>query len=77
MELERTQLLAASKTASLVGNGLLEQKPMLLVDIYDFFTNTASALRSLYLPDDTSDVASPRWLLSFLIKALQVHHSAG
>ena len=46
---------------------------MLLVDIYDFFTNTASALRSLYLPDDTSDVASPRWLLSFLIKAFHPH----
>ena len=48
---ECIKLLAASKTASLVGNGLLEQKPMFLVDIYDFFTNTASALRSLYLPD--------------------------
>ena len=39
----------ASKTASMVSNWLREERSMLLVDIYDFFTNTATELRKLYL----------------------------
>ena len=46
--------------ASMVGNGLLEQRAMLLVDIYNFSTNTATELGRLYtyLPNDILDVGS-------------------
>ena len=46
--------------ASMVGNGLLEQRAMLLVDIYNFSTNTATDLGRLYtyLPNDILDVGS-------------------
>ena len=43
---------------------------MLLVNVYDFFTNTAIKLRRLYLLDDVSGIGTPRWLLSYLIRAL-------
>ena len=70
---ECIKLLAASKTASMVGNGLMEQRPMLLVDVYEFFNKTATELRRVYLPDDSSDIGTPRWLLSYLIRTLNPH----
>ena len=47
----------------MVSNGLREQRSMLLVHVYDFFTNTATELRGLYLLDDISDIGNPRWPL--------------
>ena len=70
---ECIKLLAASKTASMVGNGLMEQRPMLLVDVYEFFNETTTELRRVYLPDDSSDIGTPRWLLSYLIRTLHPH----
>ena len=46
---------------------------MHLVDVYEFFNKTATELRRLYLPDDSSDIGTPRWLLSYLIRTLHPH----
>ena len=51
--------------------GLLEQKPLLVVNV--FFTNTAIELRRLYLQDDSSDIGTAS---RYLIRALPPHLAA-
>jgi len=72
-ESEYIKLLAASKTAAMVARGLLEQRAMLLVEAHQHFTETATELRGLYQPNEDFDTGTPRWLLSYLIRALHPH----
>ena len=67
------KLLAASKTAAMVARRLLEQRAMLLVEAHEHFTETATELRGLYQPNEDFDTGTPRWLLSYLIRALHPH----
>ena len=72
-ETECIKLLAASRTAAMVAKGLLEQRAMLLVEAHEHFIDTAIELRSLYQVTEESDIGTPRWLLSYLIRALHPH----
>ena len=57
----------------MVAKGLLEQRAMLLVEAHEHFIDTAIELRSLYQVTEESDIGTPRWLLSYLIRALHPH----